>query len=125
MVNAYPIFETLFTMWRRIVHHGRSMGLPDAAHFHSLIYRRVMRLVHNDDEKSHHYLRNAKTSHYLWALSSIGVIPAVLWWDSSLELMLAALGFGLFYLHLYRKIVRFQTSGWIHRSSRKLINRSE
>ncbi len=118
MVNAYPIFETLFTMWRRTVHQNRSMGLPDAAHFHSLIYRRVMRWVHHGDGKPHHYLRNAKTSPYLWALSSIGVIPAVLWWDSSPALMLAALGFVLLYVYLYRKMVRFQTPGWINRPPR-------
>lgn len=115
MVNAYPIFETIFTMWRRTVHQGKSIGLPDGAHFHSLIYRRVMRWVHHGDGKPHHYLRNAKTSPYLWALSSIGVIPAVLWWDSSTALMLAALAFVLLYIHLYRKMVRFQTPEWINR----------
>lgn len=108
MVNAYPIFETLFTIWRRAVHQGRNPGLPDGAHFHSLIYRRVMRWVYHDG-KPHQYLRNAKTSPYLWILSSLGVIPAMLWWDSTSLLMLSAAVFIVFYVYAYRTIVTFKT----------------
>jgi UDP-GlcNAc:undecaprenyl-phosphate/decaprenyl-phosphate GlcNAc-1-phosphate transferase len=122
LVNAYPIFETLFTMWRRFVHQGKSMGLPDGAHFHSLIYRRVMRWVDHSDQQGH-YLRNAKTSPYLWILSSIGVVPAVLWWDSSFLLILSSLLFILFYVYLYRKMVRFNTPKWIRNSSPPEINK--
>jgi UDP-N-acetylmuramyl pentapeptide phosphotransferase/UDP-N-acetylglucosamine-1-phosphate transferase len=116
MVNAYPIFETLFTMWRRFVHQGKSMGRPDGAHFHSLIYRRVMQWVHKGDGMTHGYLRNAKTSPILWMLSSLAVVPAVLWWNSSTILMASALLFTLLYVYLYRKIVRFGTPRWLRRS---------
>lgn len=124
IVNAYPIFETLFTMWRRSVHQGKSMGLPDGAHFHSLIYRRVMRWTHEDDGKTHTYLRNAKTSPVLWILSSLGVAPAVLWWNSSAKLILSALLFILCYVYLYRKMVRFDTPKWIRNSSPPEIDKS-
>lgn len=115
MVNAYPIFETLFTMWRRHVHQDKSVGLPDGTHFHSLIYRRVIRRAQLGDGKQRQYLRNAKTSPYLWVLSSIGAIPAVLWWDSSAALMVTSAVFAMLYVYLYRKIVRFQTPWWINR----------
>jgi integrase len=117
MVNAYPIFETLFTMWRRSVHQGKSMGRPDGAHFHSLIYRRVMRRTYESDGKAHVYLRNAKTSPVLWILSSLGVVPAVLWWNSSTILMVSAFFFIVLYGYFYRKIVRFRTPRWLGRSS--------
>jgi UDP-N-acetylmuramyl pentapeptide phosphotransferase/UDP-N-acetylglucosamine-1-phosphate transferase len=107
MVNAYPIFETLFTIWRRALHQGRNPGLPDGAHFHSLIYRRVMRWVYQDG-KPHQYLGNAKTSPYLWILSSLGVIPAILWWQSTFFLMGSAAAFVMFYLYAYRTIVTFK-----------------
>ena len=110
LVNAYPIVETLFSIWRRRVHHGMSPGLPDAAHFHSLIYRRIMMWskrdlggVHGQDGD---YLCNAKTSPYLWALSSIGTIPAILWWDSTSILILATLAFILLYIYLYYRVTR-------------------
>jgi len=105
LVNAYPIVETLFSIWRRRVHHGVSPGLPDAAHFHSLIYRRIMMWSKRDHDRTHgqdgHYLNNAKTSPYLWLLSSIGAIPALVWWRSTSILMLATLAFILLYLYLY------------------------
>jgi len=46
IINSYPVFETLFTIWRRKIHQGKSPGLPDAVHFHSLIYRRLLRWAH-------------------------------------------------------------------------------
>jgi UDP-N-acetylmuramyl pentapeptide phosphotransferase/UDP-N-acetylglucosamine-1-phosphate transferase len=109
LVNAYPIFETLFTIWRRRVHQGKNPGLPDGAHFHSLIYRRIIRWagVNMKEESSHS--KNAKTSPYLWILSSIGVFPAIIWWESTLTLQLFGLLFCLIYLWVYRSIVNFKT----------------
>jgi UDP-N-acetylmuramyl pentapeptide phosphotransferase/UDP-N-acetylglucosamine-1-phosphate transferase len=107
MVNAYPIFETLFTIWRRVLHQGRHPALPDGAHLHSLIYRRVMRGAYHD-RKLHQYLRNAKTSPCLWLLSSLGVIPAILWWQSTSFLMASASVFMMVYVYLYRTILTFK-----------------
>jgi UDP-N-acetylmuramyl pentapeptide phosphotransferase/UDP-N-acetylglucosamine-1-phosphate transferase len=116
MVNAYPIFETLFTIWRRTVHQSRNPSMPDGAHFHSLIYRRIMRWAHHGNQPQA-YLSNAKTSPYLWILSSLGILPAILWWDSTVSLMLASLGFVIFYVYVYNKIVSFQTPSWISKPS--------
>jgi UDP-N-acetylmuramyl pentapeptide phosphotransferase/UDP-N-acetylglucosamine-1-phosphate transferase len=110
MVNAYPITETLFTIWRRSIHQGKNPGLPDAAHFHSLIYRRVVRWSTPFDEKAHaRASRNAATSPYLWLLSSLGVIPAIVFWDSTLILIISGLFYVLFYIWAYRQIVVFKS----------------
>jgi UDP-GlcNAc:undecaprenyl-phosphate GlcNAc-1-phosphate transferase len=122
MVNAYPIFETLFTIWRRSVHQGKNPGLPDGAHFHSLIYRRIMRWAHPGDQS---YWANAKTSPYLWVLSSLGVIPALLWWNSTPALMASAVVFVILYNLTYRQIVTFRTPNWLGRPPRsKSISKS-
>jgi UDP-GlcNAc:undecaprenyl-phosphate/decaprenyl-phosphate GlcNAc-1-phosphate transferase len=115
LVNAYPIFETLFTIWRRSVHQGKNPGLPDGAHFHSLIYRRIMRWAHPGDQS---YWANAKTSPYLWVLSSLGVIPALLWWDSTQALVVSAIVFVVLYNLTYSQIVTFRTPGWMGRPPR-------
>ncbi len=109
LVNAYPIVETLFSVWRRSVHHGKNPGMPDAAHFHSLIYRRIMMWSkrHSGSQAiDEHYLSHAKTSPYLWLLSSIGVVPALVWRDSTPTLMIAAMGFVLLYVFLYYRVAR-------------------
>ncbi len=110
LVNAYPIFETLFTIWRRKVHQGKNPGLPDGAHFHSLIYRRVIRWaeVHESKETAS-YAKNAKTSPYLWLLSSLAVFPAIIWWQSTWILQCFALLFCLSYMIIYNAVVKFKT----------------
>lgn len=117
IINAYPVFETLFTIWRRKVHQGKSPGLPDAAHFHSLIYRRLLKWAHVTQQPEvsgeSHFSANAKTSPYLWLLSSMAIIPGVLWWNYTWVLQLACIVFCVSYWWIYRSIVLFNTPGWL------------
>lgn len=120
LVNSYPIFETLFTIWRRLVHQGKNPGLPDGAHFHSLIYRRILRCAHANRQVSinilkphHHYLFNANTSPYLWLISSIGVIPALLFWQSTPLLIASFVFFIAIYIYCYNSIVQLRRPWWL------------
>jgi UDP-GlcNAc:undecaprenyl-phosphate GlcNAc-1-phosphate transferase len=115
LANAYPIFETLFTMWRRKIHQGKNPGLPDGVHFHSLIYRRILRWATAGVTKHSNasYILNAKTSPYLWILSSFAVVPAMLWWNSTIILESFTLLFCLSYVWIYQKVVKFKTPGWM------------
>ncbi len=110
LVNAYPLFETLFTIWRRKVQQGKNPGLPDGAHFHSLIYRRVIRWaeVHKIKQTASH-TKNAKTSPYLWFLSSMAVFPAIIWWHTTWVLQFFVILFCVSYVWLYKALVKFQT----------------
>ena len=107
IVNAYPIFETLFTIWRRKVHRGRKSMTPDGIHFHSLIYRRILRWATRDNKTA--TLNNAKTSPYLWALSCITIVPATLWWNQQSILILTGVIFCMLYIFLYMWLVRFKS----------------
>jgi UDP-GlcNAc:undecaprenyl-phosphate/decaprenyl-phosphate GlcNAc-1-phosphate transferase len=110
LVNAYPIFETLFTVWRRKIHQGKNPGLPDGAHFHSLIYRRLIRWAEvHESKESASYAKNAKTSPYLWLLSSLAVFPAVIWWQTTWVLQAFSLLFCISYIWAYSAIVKFKT----------------
>jgi UDP-N-acetylmuramyl pentapeptide phosphotransferase/UDP-N-acetylglucosamine-1-phosphate transferase len=110
LVNAYPIFETLFTIWRRKVHQGKNPGLPDGAHFHSLIYRRVIRWAEvHESKETVSYAKNAKTSPYLWVLSSLAVFPAIVWWQTTWILQSFALLFCVSYVMAYNAVVKFKT----------------
>lgn len=110
LVNAYPIFETIFTIWRRRIHQGKNPGLPDGAHFHSLIYRRLIRWAEVQELKdSASYAKNAKTSPYLWLLSSMAVLPAIIWWDSTWVLQCFGFLFCMLYVWMYNAVVRFKT----------------
>jgi UDP-N-acetylmuramyl pentapeptide phosphotransferase/UDP-N-acetylglucosamine-1-phosphate transferase len=109
LVNAYPIFETLFTIWRRKVHQGKNPGLPDGAHFHSLIYRRLIRWVKvSQTGQRYSHTQNASASPYLWVLSSMAVFPAVIWWDTTWILQVFSLLFCVSYALAYVVILNFR-----------------
>lgn len=113
LVNCYPIFEAFFSIWRKKIHQGKSPGQADAAHFHSLIYRRISRWAHIPNIEEGQYQANAKTSPYLWLLSSLAVLPAVLWWEYTWALQFSAAWFAISYIYLYIMIVKFKTPSWI------------
>ena len=109
----YPVFETVFTIYRRKFLQKRSIGHPDALHLHQIIYKRVVLWMVASKEAKHLTQRNSMTSPYLWVLSSSSVIPAMLFWNQKYVLMAFAALFVLSYIYLYKSIVRFRTPRWI------------
>lgn len=113
LLCIYPVFETLFSIYRKRWLRGGSPGAPDGVHLHMLIYKRVVRWVVGSREAHHLTWRNSLTSPYLWLLSSLGVIPAVLFWQMPVMLMLCVLAFSAGYILLYRKLVLFRIPKWM------------
>ena len=113
LVCIYPVFETLFSIYRRRVLRARPPQLPDGIHLHSLIYRRVMRWAVGDRSAKVLARRNSMTSPVLWLLCMCSVVPAVLFWNNTLVLSLFLLLFALSYVVLYWRIVRFRSPRWI------------
>jgi UDP-GlcNAc:undecaprenyl-phosphate/decaprenyl-phosphate GlcNAc-1-phosphate transferase len=114
LLCLYPIFETVFTIYRRVVLQKAHPGMPDALHLHQLIYMRIVRPSvggHSDAAKAQ---CNALTSPYLWILTALAVIPAILFWQYHLVLKGFALLFAVTYVWLYWAIVRFQSPKWMH-----------
>jgi UDP-N-acetylmuramyl pentapeptide phosphotransferase/UDP-N-acetylglucosamine-1-phosphate transferase len=111
---AYPIFETVFTMYRRKVVRGVATAAPDGIHLHTLIHRRLVRwTLESNLERRRLTRRNSMTSPYLWMLCMCSVVPGVLWWNSTPILAAFLLLFILIYLWLYARIVRFRTPRWL------------
>ena len=113
LLAFYPIFETVFTIFRRVVIGKTHPGLPDAAHLHQLIYRRVVRWAVGDDCLKKKTQRNAMTSPYLWLMASLAVIPAVIFWRSTVTLQIVTLGFAFFYLLVYRQLYKAKFPQWL------------
>lgn len=109
LLCIYPIFETLFTIYRRAILMRKHPGLPDALHLHQLVFRR---LVFKSADWSNIKLRtqqNARTSPYLWALNFCAVMPAILFWQNHIVLKVFTAIFLLTYLWIYWRIVRFKS----------------
>ncbi len=113
LMCAYPIFETLFSMYRRKVLKGVASSQPDGIHMHTLIHRRLVRQVIGDAATNPLTVRNSMTSPYLWLLCSLSVIPAVLWWKNTAVLTGFLALFMVSYVLLYWRIVRFRVPKWL------------
>jgi UDP-N-acetylmuramyl pentapeptide phosphotransferase/UDP-N-acetylglucosamine-1-phosphate transferase len=113
LMCIYPIFETVFSMYRRKVVRGRPMGMPDGVHLHSLIYRRLMRWAAGDRTAKMLTKRNSMTAPYLWLLCMMSVVPAMIFWNNSAVLAVFIVLFGATYVFLYGRIVRFKAPNWL------------
>lgn len=109
----YPVFETMFSIYRRKFLQGRRIGYPDALHLHQLVYMRLVRWMVGSKDVDHKTMRNSLTSPYLWALSSVSVVPAMLFWNKTPVLIGFVLAFMVTYVKLYRMIIRFRTPRWM------------
>jgi UDP-N-acetylmuramyl pentapeptide phosphotransferase/UDP-N-acetylglucosamine-1-phosphate transferase len=113
LIVIYPVFETLFSIYRKRFLRGISPGIPDGLHLHMLVYRRLVRWMVGSAVVEHRTRRNSLTSPYLWVLASLSVIPAILFWNNTPALMACAAAFILIYLSLYRMIIRFKSPSWL------------
>ena len=114
LLCAYPIFETIFTIYRRKVVRGVATAEPDGIHLHTLIHRRLIRWTLSENLAQRRLTRrNSMTSPYLWLLCLASVVPSLLWWHSSAVLSWFLLLFVVSYVWLYKRIVRFKTPKWL------------
>ena len=112
----YPVWETLFSSYRRRVLRGRPAASADGLHLHTLVYKRLVRWKVGSRSVRDRRARNALATPYLVVLTSATVAPAAFFWNNTLVLELFALAFALLYVTLYWRIVRF-------RAPRRLILR--
>jgi UDP-N-acetylmuramyl pentapeptide phosphotransferase/UDP-N-acetylglucosamine-1-phosphate transferase len=112
LINAYPIFETLFSIYRRKVHKNKSPSDPDGIHFHSLIYRRIVKHKKSNFLDSN-LSKNAKTAPYFWVFSALPALLGVIFMDFTSILILITSIFFISYIWLYGRIISFRTPRWL------------
>ncbi|MEI6028259.1 MAG: glycosyltransferase [Betaproteobacteria bacterium] len=101
LVCIYPVFETVFSHFRRKVLRGPSVGSPDDMHLHSLIHHQVMHWTLADEDVRALKHRNFMTSPFLWLLCMLSAVPAVLFRDQGAPLAFFLLLFVATYLWLW------------------------
>lgn len=112
LLCGYPIFETVFSIYRKKFLRGMSPGIPDGVHLHMLVYKRLMRWTLGSSARQK-TVRNSMTSPYLWLLCLLSVIPATLYWHSTPWLIAYCALFIVAYVLLYWSIVRFKAPKWL------------
>lgn len=112
LINIYPAFETIFSMWRKKFIKKMSVSVPDGVHLHMLIYGRVARFIRQGNHESN-FSVNAKTSPFLWLLASLSIFPAVIFWENDIALQALTALFCISYIYIYRAIVLFKVPSWL------------
>jgi len=110
----YPVFETLFSIWRRRFKRGTPVDQPDALHLHQLVFRRLVRVTFSRDRRhAVPALCNAMASPYLWVLTLIGLAPATIWWDDPVILCISLVVFAAVYIWIYSRLVLWRRPSWL------------
>ena len=113
LVCIYPVFETVFSIYRRRFLRAVPPSMPDGIHLHSLIHRRLIRWAVGNRSAKSLIRRNSMTSPFLWLLCMLSVVPSVLFWNHTLALSVALAVFAVSYVVLYWRIVRFKAPRWM------------
>ncbi len=104
IILAYPITETLFSMFRRKFITKSKTGQPDAEHFHQLVFFKILRgQQYNDAEQLTR--ANSRVALFVWLPALILSIVATLFWQSTLILMPLTLAGCLIYVLVYYKLL--------------------
>lgn len=101
---AYPITETLFSVYRRSK-RGVSPGSPDRLHLHSLIKIRVVR---KRFPKIGHAKQNPLVSAFIWCIAITPAAMAPMFYKSTLSCIIILLVYVLLYTLTYRRLIRFK-----------------
>jgi len=111
LLLVYPIFETLFSIYRRKVVQGVSPGQPDRLHMHQVIYVWLTRgRADRSDPASITRLSNT-VAPFGWLMTLSCAIPAMVFWGETRWLVAASLFFCAAYISLYRWLLFSSRSG--------------
>jgi UDP-GlcNAc:undecaprenyl-phosphate/decaprenyl-phosphate GlcNAc-1-phosphate transferase len=120
MLVIYPVWETIFSIYRRKIVKGQSSALPDALHLHQILFSRVVRWMVGKQEAKHLLKRNSLTAPYLWGMGIVTVCPALAFWQNTPVLQLCCFCFVVLYVRLYSRIVRFKSPRWMVLRSKEI-----
>lgn len=113
LLLAYPVVETLFSIYRKVFLRGHSAGRPDGLHLHMLIYKRLARVAVGSRDRHNRTRRNSMVALYIWAGAAIFAIPALLVWHSTPSLVALAVCYWVGYLWLYFRLASWRAPTWL------------
>jgi len=101
LIFMYPMYELLYSIYRRKLRLGTHATQPDAEHLHSLVY---MKLISCDRFNHNKTICNSMVSPFMWLLSLVGVVPAVIWFDNQTMLIVWVFIYIVIYTILYKYV---------------------
>jgi UDP-GlcNAc:undecaprenyl-phosphate/decaprenyl-phosphate GlcNAc-1-phosphate transferase len=108
LLLVYPIFETLYSMYRRKIVGGLSPGQPDRMHLHQVIYMRLKKAQTDPSDPAGLTRLNSKVAPWGWIMTLCCALPAVWLSRETRWLVAVSLLFCASYVLLYRRMLKTQ-----------------
>jgi len=108
LLLAYPVFETLYTIYRRKWLHNATPGDPDALHLHQLVFIRIARGHSSGNGHKMITRNNSRVAPYMLAAASLGSLFALLFWQTTSILMIASATGCVLYVLFYQRLIKSQ-----------------
>lgn len=108
LLMIYPIFETLYSVYRRKIQHQLSPGQPDNQHLHQLIRDRLVARCGRDGNQLSKLERSSRTAMHFWAYGTVLAVLSGVFWKSTPILGVCSFGFCVFYVANYRRIAAME-----------------
>lgn len=103
----YPVFETVFSIYRRKVIKRQSPGLPDSLHMHQLVYKSHTAGLSDTDDAAQIVARNSRVAPFFWLGTAITALITLYFWKRAGGLAFVIMGYCMtyvwFYFHLLTK----------------------
>jgi UDP-N-acetylmuramyl pentapeptide phosphotransferase/UDP-N-acetylglucosamine-1-phosphate transferase len=120
LIGIYPLFETIFSMYRRKFVRSHPLNHPDALHLHTLLYKRIFAPKGLNPSPKSKNSSNANVSVVFWALTLLPCLLACFFKANTNLLLLCMVFFAVIYIFIYRSLVRFKLQkNWLLRVSFK------
>ncbi len=100
-VMIYPVYEVLFSVYRRKFIQKNGIFQPDALHLHTILYR----LFTNNLKIENKIPKSSINSIFLWILNFVPITLSVIFYNNTLVLITACVSFALIYNIIYRKLL--------------------
>ncbi len=101
-ILIYPVWEVIFSIYRRKYLRNSSPLQPDAVHFHTLVYRIFSKKLFPNMSNLY---RNSATSVFIWILNLFPTLLAVIFYNNTLILALICIAFAISYNFIYKKLI--------------------
>ena len=101
LLVLYPLYETLFSVFRRKIKQQNEAMQPDSDHLHSLIFKNILSqkcFAKNPN------ICNSMTSIIVWVFALISIIPAILFYKDQDILISYAFFYMFLYTLVYKKL---------------------
>jgi UDP-N-acetylmuramyl pentapeptide phosphotransferase/UDP-N-acetylglucosamine-1-phosphate transferase len=103
LINAYPILETIYTIFRRTIYNKANIAHPDAMHLHSIIFRRF---YEKNCKNTGFFSANPKAAVVIWLVSIIPILTAVIFSKSTQALIAFFIIYSMFYVIFYNYMLK-------------------